>query len=165
MATENSMRQFLAWLRVNDPFLYEVALKGGDILQREKEANAQMGDYSLGFSWGDLASGIGDAFKTAASTVKDILPAYAQYKSQSKILKMQMERAQQGLPPLETEYYTPTVKVAPEVTPKTEAAINRVAQNAVRQVTAQTGAGLKKYILPISLAAGGLALFFILRKR
>lgn len=165
MATQKSMQQFLAWLSANDPFLYEVAMRGGQILQAKTAQAVAGGDYSLGISWGDIGSGLTDAFKVAVGAVKDVIPAYTQYKAQSKVLKLQLKRAEQGQPPLEAEYYTPTVKVAPEITPQTEQAINRVAQQAVQQVTSQAGTGLQKMIIPAALGLGAVLVIMMIQRR
>lgn len=50
-------------------------------------------------------------YEKAIDAVKDALPTYIQYKTQNKILDAQLRRAEQGLPPLETAQYAPTMQL------------------------------------------------------
>ena len=139
---------FAKWVAENDPFLFEIAKKR---LALKKSAVAGMGFLDT-IDWGSLASSV-------VSTVKDIAPQLVQYKAQSKILGVQLERAKQGLPPIEAANYAPTVKVAADITPEMEAAATRIAQQSIGTGIASFG----QYI-PM-LAIGGAALYLITRKR
>lgn len=76
-----------------------------------------------------------------------IAPAYLQFQQQKEILDMQLERAKQGLPPLETAYMAPTVRVQTELGPE--------AQRAAREgITA----GLGTLAFPLILVAGAFLL-------
>lgn len=76
-----------------------------------------------------------------------IAPAYLQFQQQKEILDMQLERAKQGLPPLETAYMAPTVRIQTELSPE-----------ALR--TARTGIaeGMGKLAFPLLLAVGAFML-------
>lgn len=82
------------------------------------------------------------------STVKEVAPSLVQAKSQRDILKTQMKRAEQGLPPLKTESIAPTVKVQADITPEAKQEI---------MVTAKET--MNKVFMPLALGLGGLALF------
>lgn len=76
-----------------------------------------------------------------------IAPAYLQFQQQKDILDMQLERAKQGLPPLETAYMAPTVRIQTELTPE-----------AARTARAGIAEGMGKLAFPIMLAVGAFML-------
>ncbi len=84
---------------------------------------------------------------------KDIAPAFIQFKQQKEILDMQVERARQGLPPLEAAYIAPTVRIQTELSPE-------------MMTTARAGIteGLQKLAVPLFLV-GGLAVFMMTRRK
>ncbi len=84
---------------------------------------------------------------------KDIAPAFIQFKQQKEILDMQVERAKQGLPPLEAAYIAPTVRIQTELSPE-------------MMTTARAGIteGLQKLAIPL-LLVGGVALVMMTGKR
>lgn len=140
---------FAKWLQVNDPFLFQVAKKRAEI--QKGGSLAGMG-FLTDINWGDLA-------KSAIETVKSVAPSLVQYKAQSKILKTQLKRAEQGLPPMDASQYAPTVNIAPEITPETEAAATRIATESLRGSLGQFG-----QMLPM-IAIGGAAIYFMTRKK
>ncbi len=75
-----------------------------------------------------------------------IAPAYLQFKQQKEILDMQLERAKQGLPPLETAYLAPTVRIQPELSPE-----------ALRTAREGITTGIQNVAVP-ALLIGGLVL-------
>lgn len=87
----------------------------------------------------------------AAST---IAPAYIQFKQQQDILDMQIERAKQGLPPLESAYIAPTVRVEAGMTPE-------MMTTARRGITE----GLQNIAIPAMLIGGVLLLTMGGRRR
>ena len=106
---------FVQWFKQNDPFLYEVALKRGEI-----ESQGVGG-------WGDI-------FKNITDTIKDVVPKLVETRNSKKILDAQLKRAQNNLPPLVIKDYTPSVPH----TQVTDTATTTVAQNAVNQSSNNT---------------------------
>ncbi len=89
-------RAFIDWLKKNDPFLFEVAMKR----HTEKTASGRQ----LGFI--DFANfNIGDLLKTTLDTVKNVAPQVIQAKQQYDLMKTQIKRAETGLPPLDVQAY------------------------------------------------------------
>ncbi len=127
--SDASKAAFLQWLQDNDPFLFEVVKKRAGM------------DGGLGFDWGGL-------FNTAVGVIKDVAPAVISAQGQKKILDLQIERARQNLPPLDTTNYMPTVKIAADITPENEAAAIRIAQQTANDAAQK----MKPYFF------GGLAL-------
>lgn len=121
--SNQSKRQFVAWIKRHDPFLYKIAEKRHAMLKRRGGSLAGVSDFLNK-----------DFFSTIADTVKTVAPSIFQIQSQKKILDVQLERAKQGLPPLQAADYSPTIKVAAEITPETEAAAARIAVQSVREV-------------------------------
>jgi hypothetical protein len=140
------------WVRNKDPKVYELAAK------RHALQQGSAAIYGLeGYEADDFVAmnGIADFFKTLSTTVQNVLPQAIQYKTQKDILKAQLRRGEQGLPPLDVADYSPVFRVAPDFSPESEAALTRMAIQT-------TGSGIKQ-ILPF--AAFGLGLFLILRRR
>lgn len=135
----NSKQAFIQWIKKNDPFLYKIAET------RYKLQNPGM-------------SGIADFFTSLVSTVKDVAPAVINMAAQRKVINLQIERAKQGLPPLDTAQYSPTIKVSPELTPETEAAAQRVAIETVKQ-------GIGEMKIPLLAIAGLLGAFLFMSRR
>lgn len=133
-------RQFVEWVKNNDPFLFEVAKARYDLEQ------------------GDNLNGIADFFTTLTDTVKNVAPSLINLQSQKKILDIQLKRANQGLPPLDTAQYSPVIRVAPEITPETQRAAQQIAQQTV-------ATGAQKLMLPMALLGGGILLAVMMKKR
>lgn len=149
--SQQSNIAFAKWLHANDPFLFAVAAKRVEL---EKQKAGQMSgvfDFIGDIDWAGIGS-------TVIDTVQKVAPTVIQYQAQAKALKLNMERAKAGQPPINVADYTPTVKIAPQITPETEQAINRVAQQAV----ATTGDQLAKYLPWIG--GGVLALVLLMRR-
>jgi hypothetical protein len=140
------------WIRKNDPKVYELAAKRHSL----KQGSAAI--YGLsGYEADEFVAlnGIADFFTTLTDTVSKVLPQAIQYKTQSNILKAQLKRGEQGLPPLDVYDYSPVFRVEPDFSPESEAALTRMAIDT-------TGSALTK-ILPYAAMALGLVL--ILKRR
>jgi hypothetical protein len=136
----DSKQAFVQWVKRNDPFLYNVAAKRAAIVN------------------GDGLGGLLDMFTSLSETVTKIAPQVLQIDAQRRILKTQLARAKQGLPPLETAEYAPTVKVSAAVTPEMEQAATRVAIQS-------TQAGLTQ-LQPFILGGMGLlAVYLFMRAK
>lgn len=149
---EKAQEMAINWVRDNDPKVYELAVKR-HALQQGKAAIFGLSGYDADEFV--ALNGIADFFKTLSTTVQNVLPQAIQYKTQKDILKAQLKRGEQGLPPLDVADYSPVFRVAPDFTPESEAALTRMAIQT-------TGSGLNK-ILPYAI--GGLGLFLLLRRR
>lgn len=149
----NSKQAIINWFKRNEQGLYKIAVK------RHAMENNQPAVYGLsGYEEKQITqlNGIGDFFETLTKTVKDVVPAVVQYKTQNKILKAQLKRGEQGLPPLDVQDYSPVLRVSPSFDPESEAALTRMA-------TQTAGGFMQRY--GIYLAGGLAALLFVLKKR
>ena len=75
-------------------------------------------------------------FESFTDSIKKIAPALIQYKTQKNILKVQLQRAKQGLPPLDTSALAPTIRVQPELTPEMYADVKKYVVPAVIGIAA-----------------------------
>lgn len=130
--SKQSEAQFVEWLRRNDPFLFLVA-------QKRMELNSGSGLGAIDF---------GAIFTNVVNTIKDVAPSVIAAQGQKRILDLQIERARNNLPPLDTTNYMPSVKIAAEITPENEAAAIRIAQQTANDAAQK----MKPYFF------GGLAL-------
>lgn len=83
-----------------------------------------------------------------------VLPAYLQYEQQKDVLAIQLQRAQAGLPPLETGQYAPAVQIGLD-----QETIQRMADEATQRAGA-----LASSPMPWLLLGGGLLAAIVLRK-
>lgn len=146
---EQSQREFIEWVRRNDPFLYGVGQKVYDMT----EAGTELGFINIG----GLFRSIGTAATHLGKTAANIAPKILQYRQQKRVMDMQIKRAEQGLPPANVQDYTPAVKIAPEITPEAERAMTNVAVKTVRETTS----GAAKWLIP----GIGIALLLMGRRR
>ena len=141
-----AQKQYIDWIRKNDPFLWEVAKKRLQLLKTE------MGDTA------PQPISISSIFSNLVETVKAAAPSLLQIKQQKDIMDMQIKRAKQGLPPANVEDYTPSVKIQPVITSETEAAITRVASQTLNE---GIGGIIRKYGFFVALGLG----LFVFRKK
>lgn len=99
------MRGFWAWARVNNPRLYAAGLPA----MRQRTAMAGLGQTTgTAFNAAVAADNVGPTSPSIIDKVKEILMGVSQayltseqMKAQKKVLDMQLQRAQAGLPPLD----------------------------------------------------------------
>lgn len=66
-----------------------------------------------------------DYINSALSVAKEAIPAYFQYETQKDLMEMNIERAKQGLPPIDPGVVAPQVKVIHDVPPEAQQAISQ----------------------------------------
>jgi Tfp pilus assembly protein PilE len=140
--------QFLKWLKAKDPFLYSVADKAYRI--QIENAKRSQGLASLT----SLAFNVGDFFKSALNTVTTLAPKVIEYNQQKKLLDAQIERAKQGLAPLNVAEYSVTVPYNPSApTAQQQQMVNQLAYEAANKPATPS------WVLPLGLGAAALFLF------
>ena len=133
-ATIRHRQQFINWLKRWAPQVYAAAKKRADVAQLQ----------------GGTLNGLGGWWDTFTESVGNIGSQYLQFRTQKEILDVQLTRMQQGLPPLQTSEYAPTISIKPDA-------------GTTREITGAIGAGFGKFI---PWVAGGVGLFLLLgRKR
>ncbi|MDH5654198.1 MAG: hypothetical protein OEZ39_20265 [Gammaproteobacteria bacterium] len=134
--------EYLAWMESEFPEMYD-------------EVSSEVGMDGLGADVPTSTVTAGSTGQPAEepsmwsniiSAVKEIAPAYTQYKQQKEIMRVQTDRAKKGLPPLETSQYAPTARV-------------------ITEVGGETRMGIAKLAIPIALGVGALGLLYTLKKR
>lgn len=89
----NAKEQFIEWLKKNDPFLYQLAMRRA----MYKDAKSKPG-------LSGIFDSIGNAFSNIADTVLKVGPKYYEMRTQKEILEAQLKQAQAGQPPLNISY-------------------------------------------------------------
>lgn len=123
---------FARWLKVRDPFMYRLAVKRHQIKRGMMHRNnSGLSGYDSGDFLSEVVPEKEDQpwWKSLTSTIEQVAPAIATASLQRKLLKVQMARAEKGLPPLEASQYAPAIKISPEITPESEAALTRMAKS------------------------------------
>jgi hypothetical protein len=101
---EKAARQFIAWIGKNFP--------------ASKTAMVQANHASLGAV--DTTAPVAVPwYETALNTLAKTATVFAQTKAQQDLIKANLERAKQGLPPLDVSTVSPTVQVTTDTTMKT----------------------------------------------
>lgn len=92
--SQHNRAQYLAWLRGNAPALY-----------RDVVPQMSIEDISTFSNLGGFWDSVGTTFSTVVSNVSNALPqlanTYSQYQSQRDAIKLNTQRASQGLAPLQ----------------------------------------------------------------
>lgn len=153
MATEQSSKAFIDWLKVNDPFLYAVAMRASQLKSSSKS--------ELGFF--DLSSiNFTDLLKSAGTVIKDVAPKVVELRAQTKILDANLKRASQGLAPLEQGYVSTVPAYNPNnPTPDQQRLIDQLAKQSLRS-PASTQSSLISFLPWVALGLGG---FYFISKR
>lgn len=131
--------QFMAWLQNFHPDMAQA------VAENVGEAPPAGALNQLGESWDMLGQidpfgGVGVATSTKTTTTtgsdngawysevlefaKQAIPAYLAYDAQKDIMDMNIERAKQGLPPIDPGMTAPQVKVIHQLPPEVQTSIN-----------------------------------------
>ncbi len=134
----DTQTEFLAWLKSFSPKLYN-----------KIESKSHLHGFGS-----DIAS----VFNSTLNDIKQLAPVYLQTRAQKQILDVQVARAKQGLPPLQTSQLAPTVKVQASISPAN-----------MRTLTTQAGrsisTGLGNLKMPLIIGAGIIGAVMFMRKR
>jgi len=123
-------QKFLDWLQSTNPTAYTAIMRKAGLQVMGADTNPVTNPTM----WESIVAG-----------AKEIIPTLVQAKAQQQIFKAQMQRATQGLPPLQPAEYAPTVRVQAGISPG---------------ITDT----LKKMALPLGIGAAAL-LFFVMKKK
>lgn len=94
-------------------------------------------------------SGMNGAFTDSmVALAKDVAPSWIQARAQQRLMKMQLRRAEQGLPPLDASAIAPTVRVGAD--PALMQSIRR---------------GVTNIAVPVVIGVAALILFRYMSKR
>ena len=141
--------QFADWLAENHPDIYSQAISTMD------QATAQLGQWNL---FSDTQSTqtatpkveTKSGWETFADTVSKLGTAYLGYRQQKELIDINVERAKQGMPPIDAAQMAPVVRTQIGIDPETA---SRIASSAGEKMNV----GL--------LAIGGIALLALMMMR
>lgn len=140
-AQQNRARmQFLTWVRTNFPDLYSEAIAQAEGMT-ENAKLAGLGEDEQPSFWQKVAGGL-----TSLGTT------YLTLKNQRDAMKLNLERAQQGLPPVDAGVTAPVVRTEIDLPP-----------DVVNKLTAGAGTQVNKVLLFAAVAAG--AVWLMQRRR
>lgn len=130
-ATAKARAAFITWLRDTNPEGYRFAMQ-------QANANASLADTSAstGFDWQKFIEAA-----TAATT------AVFQTKAQKDMLKVNIERAKAGLPPMDTSFAAPVIRTQFDVSPEVAAQLQQSAQAGMMNIALIGGIGLVAFML------------------
>ena len=106
-----SYRSFVEWLKANQPEVYNgIAYSRPDLVTPDMlfETGGFLGDAEQSAESAVDAQSILDK---SLDTLQKLLPSYYQYQSQRQLIDLNIERAKQGLAPVDSSLVGPTLKV------------------------------------------------------
>lgn len=99
-------QQYLSWLRSREPALYDAAMQ-----YAAQHQTPTLGDVSSDLANGQSAVTNTSLWDKIIDGVSKLGTAYLGYKSSKDLVKINTQRAQQGLPPLDSSEYGVGVNV------------------------------------------------------
>lgn len=147
---EQPKKDFIMWLATRDPMLLRLARKRQAIkIQQAKMAATP----TLGAA--ELQTGVvqPNFWNTLVETARDVLPTVVSMPLQKKILDVQIKRAEQGMPPLDAAQYVAPIKVQAEISPESEKALTRIAQDSTKTGIGEIASRLAPYAIPAAILA------------
>lgn len=148
-AAAEAQRKFLEWMRnaYGDELAELIAIRAEEIARKEAPRDDGLGQTEDGDDrkWWEKIVDAGT----------EVLPKYLEYQQQADIIDVQMERAREGKPPLNTDEYAPSVQVGLD-----EKTVERIANEAQSRASAAGGALMQN---PLTWIVGGTAAFLIFR--
>lgn len=131
--TAKARAAFITWLRDSNPEAYQAAMTAAT-------ANSVLSDIapttSTGFDWKRFV----DAATAAATAVFTT-------KAQKDMLKVNIERAKAGLPPVDTSFAAPVIRTQFDVSPEVAQSLQQSAQAGFQNVALIGGAALLAFLL------------------
>jgi len=128
--------QFADWLKTNHPAIFARAIRVAEKSTATLEGLGEEPTKSFWEKFSDAAVGIGTT--------------YLSLKNQRDAMKLNLERAQQGLPPIDAATSAPVVKTQVDLSPEL-----------TTRLVSTAGEGINKVLL---LVAAGVAAFFLFNK-
>jgi len=160
-----NMMKFLGWLQTFDPNMYALVVERvGEAPPNDALTNsaAQLnglgqGDFDLSkiFGGGDTAPATGTApakpwWESTIGAIKSVAVGALQYKTQKDLIDLQMQRIEQGKPPIDLALISPTVRAQVDLPPAIQADIRDMKRTV---------------ILGIGGVVAAIAAFLLLRKK
>jgi hypothetical protein len=121
---ELARAQFLTWLKETHPTVFRAALEHAETAKAHFAAQTGNPGALSGLGWTMGADGTAVAepkswWSSLAEGITQAGTAYLAYKGQKANIELNLQRAQQGLPPVDYSRYTaPTVRTQVDVSPE-----------------------------------------------
>ena len=122
--TQLARAQFLTWLKRTSPLTFQHALKVAETAKAHFAAQSGNPGALSGVGWTMGSNGTAVAepknwWQSLAEGITSAGTAYLAYKGQKAAIDLNLQRAQQGLPPIDVSRYTaPTLRTQVDVSPE-----------------------------------------------
>ena len=136
MSQATARLQFADWLKTNHPDIFQRALAIAEKNTATLEGLGEEAKLSFWQRFSEAAAGLGVTYLTL--------------KNQRDAMKINLQRAQSGLPPIDVATSAPVIKTQVDLSPELTS-----------RLVSTAGEGINKTLL---LAAAGLAAFLIFKK-
>jgi len=125
--------QFADWLKTNHPEIFQKAVNIAE--QQTQKALNGLGEDSGGSFW--------DKFSKAAMGIGT---TYLSLKNQKDAMKINLARAQQGLPPIDAATSAPVVRTQVDMSPELQSRLLSTAGSGMNKILLYGGLGLVAFL-------------------
>ena len=139
--------QFADWLKMNHPAIFSQAIK---IAENATNQNAGLGQMGPPVPTATIAVPTQSFWEKFSDAAVGLGTTYLTLENQKRAMKINLERAQAGLPPIDAATSAPVVRVQTDLSPELT---NRLMSN--------VGSGLNRMLL---LGAAAVAAFFFFNR-
>lgn len=153
--------QFLTWLKQDHPMIFRQALEKAETDKAYFVEQTGNPAALSGLGWTlDDATGVAVAepkswWQSLAEGITSATTAYLGYKGQKASIEMNMERARQGLPPIDlSRYNAPTLRTQVDVSPEILARLRETGTDTLKMM-AVVGLGVAGLFFASKMLGGG----------
>ena len=141
-----AVKEFLGWLSGYSPEVYAAVMDEVPEAAQALETPPHM-EGIAGYGFGQVPQQTTQQpaaapqpawWEKALGAAAGVAESFFQYKAQKDVLKVQQKRAEQGLPPISTDAYAPTIRHSVDIPPE----IRQAAMGTGTIVALAAGAGL-----------------------
>lgn len=144
--------QFITWLRKKHPELYSTAMRRTEKWRRQ--AAAQTGRPATLEGLGQTKGGAVEEqsfWQKLSSGITALGTTYLTYKVQKDSMDINLARAEQGLPPVDTSFAAPIVRTQIDISPEIAARLQETGGEAMRKMMMMGALGIGAIVLMMGM--------------
>lgn len=131
--------QFATWVKDKHPDIYSAAMRRAEKWRREWGQKRGQPATLEGLGQDGETQSFWDKFREGVTTLGT---TYLTYKTQSDAMDINMTRAEQGLPPIDTSFAAPVVRTQIDISPEIAARLQETGTEAMKNMALYGGLAL-----------------------
>jgi len=141
--------QFVTWLRKTHPEIYRAAMASTEAWRRKSAARTGNAATLEGLGQTTKGGAVEEQsfWQKLGGTLTTIGTTYLTYKTQKDAMEINLGRAEQGLPPIDTSYAAPVVRTQIEISPEIAARLQETGGEAMRKMMMFGGLALAAVVV------------------